>query len=176
VAKNTKPCKYCENPVAPNARKCPSCGGKHPYPTSPAAVVLTLIVIIGASSWCVWSGALDNLSSAPSNSSRSSSERRASSGPAPSRGDIAYIATGDDKAVFVGSDRKTYNRLVDLALAKDTEGMMLMVLNGEAMVVDAGTKCRVIDPGIMLYEVRILEGDHNLQTAVLATEHVRRVP
>lgn len=27
-----QPCKYCENPVAHNASRCPRCGGKHPYP------------------------------------------------------------------------------------------------------------------------------------------------
>lgn len=27
-----KPCKYCNNPVAYNAKRCPKCGGKRPYP------------------------------------------------------------------------------------------------------------------------------------------------
>ena len=30
----TRPCKFCGNPVAANAKSCPMCGGKSPYPVS----------------------------------------------------------------------------------------------------------------------------------------------
>ena len=43
---DTRPCKHCENPVARSAKRCPSCGGKDPYPLKPQEIMLGCGVII----------------------------------------------------------------------------------------------------------------------------------
>ena len=46
--KRAKPCKYCDHPVAPNAKTCPQCGGKKPYPPEAewGKSILGLFIII----------------------------------------------------------------------------------------------------------------------------------
>src|SRR5688572_29710938 len=62
----TRPCKYCENPVAINARRCPKCGGKKPYPHTPLEVLAGGVVGVALIlTCCVW---LPNWGSNPSNS------------------------------------------------------------------------------------------------------------
>ncbi len=50
-----KPCRFCENPVAPNARRCPVCGGKKPYPTDPrSAAIGCLVTVVVAVAFLTW--------------------------------------------------------------------------------------------------------------------------
>lgn len=185
--RRARPCKYCDQLVAPNAKRCPACGGKRPYPPSKAGSAVAFIVVIVAFVWCLTSGVLTPSTPSTPTSKRGSSapskERStSSSSPQPSRrssiraGDIAIITAGGDTPVAIGADRKSYSRLVDLAVAGDTEGMMLMVIAGDAMLVDAGTECRVIGVEAILlnlYEVRILEGEYELRSGIVAGEHLQ---
>ena len=55
---NTRPCKYCDNPVARNAKRCPKCGGKHPFPVKPGEMLGGLIIVaalvLTVLTCCVW--------------------------------------------------------------------------------------------------------------------------
>lgn len=43
----TRPCKYCRNKVASNAKFCPKCGGRNPYPIYAKEVLGGCLVLIG---------------------------------------------------------------------------------------------------------------------------------
>lgn len=50
----TQPCKHCLHPVAKNAKRCPECGGRKPYPEEPAPAWLILVVgfaVFGCLAW-----------------------------------------------------------------------------------------------------------------------------
>ena len=72
---STQPCKFCQNPVAPNADLCPKCGGKKPYPNNAASsgsgwlVLIIIVVVIG---WYV----IDSLDLGFDSSPRSSQNAR----------------------------------------------------------------------------------------------------
>lgn len=41
-----RPCKYCENPVASNAKRCPKCDGKSPYPVKASEYFLGFAILL----------------------------------------------------------------------------------------------------------------------------------
>lgn len=50
-----RPCRYCENPVASNSKRCPSCGGKHPYVHTPKEYATgCFVVAIAAVAFLTW--------------------------------------------------------------------------------------------------------------------------
>jgi len=70
----TRPCKYCAVAVARNARRCPQCGGKRPYPLSSGeklAAGFLGLVFLGSCcifpTWsAIWNGTVDSPSDASS--------------------------------------------------------------------------------------------------------------
>lgn len=48
-----RPCKYCENPVAYNARSCPRCGGNHPFPWKVTENVMLGLVLLLLAGWAL---------------------------------------------------------------------------------------------------------------------------
>jgi hypothetical protein len=55
---STRPCKYCGHQVAMNAKTCPGCGGKDPYPLAAkewllgcAGVLALSFLLMGC---CMW--------------------------------------------------------------------------------------------------------------------------
>ncbi|MFH0946109.1 MAG: hypothetical protein V2A76_12995 [Planctomycetota bacterium] len=79
------------------------------------------------------------------------------------------------RTCLAGTSEDDYDRILQLTLAKDTEGIALMRLAGRAVILDAGTRCRVIESGFLTYEVRVLDGPHNLKAVVTASENVSRM-
>lgn len=77
-----RPCKYCNSPVAPNAKKCPKCGGKKPYPYSSGEQmfggVAALVVLVLVFSCCYgWPNLVGNGGGSSSGRQRSATELEA---------------------------------------------------------------------------------------------------
>jgi truncated hemoglobin YjbI len=70
----TRPCKYCSNPVAWNAKRCPKCGGKRPYPIKTSETLVAVIVFVVIFLFCfAWLRDSDkSSSSSPSTTARPS--------------------------------------------------------------------------------------------------------
>ena len=80
----------------------------------------------------------------------------------------------DGRGVPVAANSEAFDRLVTLAVADDTTGISHMMLAGQVWTAPNGTRCKVIDSGFAVYEVRILEGDHAGRACFVATEFVKR--
>jgi hypothetical protein len=75
-------------------------------------------------------------------------------------GQIGRLTFPDGKGeVGVATSEDNYDRQMQLLAANDREGWQEMVAKHQIMLVDSGTKCRIIDVGFSKDEVRILEGD-----------------
>lgn len=171
MATKAKPCKYCDRPVAPNAKTCPACGGKRPYPIGAARSFVSGVLALGLLGFCLW-GAFFSGSGSPQTGANAGASRGASRSASLGAGSKATF----ERATYVGRDRATYDRLVKLATADDTDGMTLMALSGEALIVPAGTRCRVIgveSAFFGLLEVRILDGDHAMRSCVVDGSFLR---
>jgi hypothetical protein len=59
-----------------------------------------------------------------------------------------------------------------LARAHDTLGMAQMEQAGQLYMIQDGTRARVIDPGFMVHEVRILEGTYAGRSGFIPVEFI----
>ena len=89
-------------------------------------------------------------------------------------GDTGYLKSNDD-TVMLGVTKDNYNQLMKLSVAKDTEGVLQMVLNGQAILADSGTKIRVIDEDMFIKQVRFLDGKYYGQSGWTPNEFVSNV-
>lgn len=64
--------------------------------------------------------------------------------------------------------------MTQLRLANDNEGVAGMILSGRVMMVETGTRCRVIDNGILTTEIRILGGLCTGRSGIVPSERVQR--
>lgn len=84
----------------------------------------------------------------------------------------AKAVTGDTvvikQDVIVGVDKASYDRLSQLLLAKDKDGIGQMYLDHEVYMWDAGTEVRVIHDGMGWYEVRKTDG--SLESGFITSE------
>lgn len=87
-------------------------------------------------------------------------------------GDIGYLNNGA-KVVLGAVSEEAFDALIKAANAGDTEGYYLMVLQGRVLVIDAGTKVRVLDSSWGAKQVRILEGEYYGVAVWVAMEHVK---
>ena len=92
----------------------------------------------------------------------------------PLRGEDAVLLVENGGSIYVASTKDNYDRVVELATARDDIGLTNMVLDGRAALIRSGTRCRVIDPGFLTYELRILEGDYAGQSIHVASEFVHK--
>lgn len=79
-------------------------------------------------------------------------------------GDIAILSVTEGGDIPVASSKEALERLTTLSVAHDNEGIRQLILAGYVWTVPTGTKCRLIDPGLLTYEVRILEGKRSGST------------
>jgi hypothetical protein len=64
-------------------------------------------------------------------------------------------------------------RLTTLSLAKDYDGINELVSQGKVILISAGTRAIVIDPGILATEVRIKSGPYSGRSGFVPAEHAR---
>lgn len=97
--------------------------------------------------------------------------------------DDTFVMTGEigqlvleNEAILVARSNLTLDRVVQLSAAHDTEGVLELMLSGQAFLVPRGTKVRVIGRGQFMQrftEVRILEGDRYGQSGWVVTDAVK---
>ena len=95
-------------------------------------------------------------------------------GATPSRaGDVGVLRAGGGEVVLAGTTQAALDRLIQLSTARDGAGVARMVFGGQAMAIDDGTRARLIDPGILSHEVRVLEGPYAGRSAFIPSEFLR---
>ncbi len=87
-------------------------------------------------------------------------------------GEIGVLRMTASDDVVVASSQAAYDRLVELSVARDNEGIMQLMIADLAWTVPNGTKCRVINPGIFVTEARILDGESAGRLCFVAAEWV----
>jgi len=73
---------------------------------------------------------------------------------------------------FVARTEDIHDRIVKLGVADDREGVLELVLKGDAWIAKPGTKVRVIDSGFFTTEIRILSGPLKGRSGFVAAEEV----
>jgi len=93
--------------------------------------------------------------------------------PRPSLNPGAQCSVGlPGDQIGVSCDKTTYDRLTQLSLAEDHDGIRGMILEGQVLVVSGGTKAVVIDPGVFSTEIKILEGLHADRYGLVGTHNL----
>lgn len=87
------------------------------------------------------------------------------------RGDVGVLEAGESD-VFAGASQPALDRLTQLAIAGDREGIAQMTLAGQVLLIKRGTHARLIDPGILSHEVRVLEGEYAGRSAFIPCEYL----
>lgn len=150
----TRPCKSCQNPVAPNAPTCPKCGGKNPYPHGAAAQAggcFTLIVLI-AIGWY----AIDKIDLGFDSSSPQSGQGKTGIAYP---GDLTVLGEEGGLLVPVAVTLEDFIRYDQLSRAKDEIGTSRMKQSGLVWLAEGGTRGKILEmhrDGA--YEIRFLSG------------------
>lgn len=96
-----------------------------------------------------------------------------------SLGDEVILNFNDDKTkcdeqkMVLGYEKKDAEQVTKSSVAKDTEGLVELILQGRGFAVKNCTKAKLIESGFGYRKVRILDGDTAGQAGWLPTEWVR---
>lgn len=142
----TKKCKFCKEEILKDANVCKHCGKTIPREYGNKALLIGLLIIF--------------LPVIISSFSPSSSSETATATPQMEHlnvGDLGYLQSNSGTAMLA-TTQNNEDKLTKLSVAKDTEGITQMVLDGDVILIDSGTKVRVIGQMMFSREVRVLEG------------------
>lgn len=89
-------------------------------------------------------------------------------------GSTALIRSSVTDFVLVAASRDAYDRMWKLMQAKDTVGLTRMALVGQVWTIQNETPCLVIDPGLTVCEVRLLDGDWDGEAGFVSRAFVKR--
>jgi hypothetical protein len=84
-----------------------------------------------------------------------------------------YLLSNGDADILIAASQSALDRLIKFANAEDGYGIAELISTKQISKVPSGTKCRIIDPGFMTHEIRILEGLHADEAAFVPAEFVR---
>jgi hypothetical protein len=76
-------------------------------------------------------------------------------------GDEGMIGKRGRGNYMLAVDDASWDAMIDAQVIKDREGLALLIAEGNVLVVEAGTRCRVVKTGLTSTRVRILEGQHS---------------
>lgn len=97
---------------------------------------------------------------------------RNSSEPSLRAGRIVAIRSGDE--TIVASTSAALDRVIELSVARDADGLSQMESAGRIFLVSDGTKARVINGGFLSSEVRIIEGIHSGRSGWVQNEFLAK--
>jgi hypothetical protein len=83
---------------------------------------------------------------------------------------VVSFADGKGNTVPAGATEAALDRLIDLYRAGDMQGWGGMILSGRAMMIEDGTHALLIDPGLAVHEVRLLDGRYAGRSAFMSAE------
>ena len=181
--RETRPCKYCGNPVARNASTCPKCGGKKPFPLTANEYLIGCFVLCGLLfTCCIWlPGRINTDNSSKSAPVNNPPQPVAQPAPAvqPERvesirkGAIVQIDCPGEEEAFVAIDYSAHDKL--LAASRQRNGAMVgqLVGTGRVFLVKKGTQATVADAHLLTVEVEIMEGPHSGKPGVVVREWVK---
>jgi hypothetical protein len=80
------------------------------------------------------------------------------SAPSLHPGDIAMVGRHGEKNFYLAVDDKTWGEMIDAQNNRDREGLALMIAEGRVLLIDGGTRCRIVKAGVTSFQVRPLDG------------------
>jgi len=158
----TKKCKYCKESIAKEANVCRFCRKKQYLSLGQVFIIIIIGMITLPIVMTIISS---NTSPSPSSTTQLSTDLRV--------GDTGTIKSSSG-SLLVALTRSDAKEVISLSVAKDTLGVSKMVLDGRVMLVDSGTKIRVIDTDLFYTNVRILEGKYYGESGWLPNEFVSK--
>lgn len=169
-----RPCRECQQPVSKRAKLCPHCGARLRRRFGCGCVVM---LIFGAFVLMLMLSVLVVAFNPPTNAPNKAPQASNSAKPSldtyrPVAGDLAELSMGSSSSVLVAPTKEAYNRLTKLGHSNDVQGIDSLIELGVVWKVPAGTPCRVVDAGVLTYEVRILEGAYVDRLAFVVREFV----
>jgi ribosomal protein L40E len=151
-------CADCKNFVSDSAKSCPKCGCpvsktlrlkkkkeilKQKNAIKPQTVALVIgLLIIGVA---VFGYHEMNATSEPIDTVGYSSEK------------VGSVMSGGP-TVLLGVSKGAHDKALQALAVKDNYGLGMLVTSGEVFEIKSGTKVKVIDSSLTLYEVRVIEG------------------
>jgi hypothetical protein len=91
----------------------------------------------------------------------------------PAEGSVVRLY-GKQPTVAVGTDQGALDEFGEAGRVRDDHRARLLVLSRRIVMVESGTRARVLDLGFSAHEVRILEGRHEGARVWVLKEFVRR--
>lgn len=85
-------------------------------------------------------------------------------------GEISYV----DKHGCVAVDKDAHREFLNSAMASDAYGFVNLQLSGRVFCFDERTRVQVIETGVFIYKIRVLEGKHMGRAGWIAYEHVTK--
>lgn len=138
---------------------------------------VALLILLGT---CVWTAAIgkwkpsDYIPPAPPQAKQAAPKTEQSFSRSLRKGDTGYVEVPGESDVWLSVDEQTADRLTQLSTARDEAGIRQLMAAGRVLVVPAKTKVRVLAPGLLTTEVRILEGTHEGKSGLIPSEWVLR--
>lgn len=86
---------------------------------------------------------------------------------------ILTSGSASREPVAIATTQADLDRLTKLSRARDGTGVAQMVMAGQVLLVDPGTGCKVIDPGLMVHEVRMTDGSYAGRSGFVPVEFVK---
>ena len=175
---DTRPCKYCENPVARNAKRCPKCGGKSPFPVKPGEVLGGLLVLSALIyTCCIWYPNRERPAASPATTSPTSTHQDRPAQPPPNEsgrsGSIVIIECPGENQAFVAVDYAAHDALISASGQGNGAMVSQLVASGRVYLVSNGTRATVTKSHILTVEVEIMEGSYAGKRGVVVNEWLK---
>lgn len=178
----TTSCRDCGGIVSKRAKACPRCGAPVKQESS-SAVGLLVFLVVGGVFWWYAASELSRPKRPRSDAGQTTGSGGQASGQPPARksglniGAVGILRV-DQKGskVPVATSQEALDRLTKLSVANDSMGMAQMALAGQVLLVPDGTRAKLIDPGFLSHEVRVLEGDFAGRSGFIAAEFLVAPP
>ncbi|MCD5384229.1 hypothetical protein LR066_05695 [candidate division WOR-3 bacterium] len=88
-------------------------------------------------------------------------------------GDIARLSADVDP-IPVGISKKAMDKFTEAAITKDDHGIVQLFAWGVVFPVSNNTKVRILQVGLMLIKIRILEGEHDGKSGWVPREWIKK--
>jgi hypothetical protein len=168
-------CRDCKDTISKQAKSCPHCGAPVVQKTGCGTILLAIVLGTAIGVWVLYRADFSRIQVTPTTSSTTAPSTRPDDiSMSLSVGDIGFVRNGK-QLVQAGATSAAYDRLVQLQTANDNEGIARMALAGQVMLIEDGTKCRIIGIGFFSYEIRLLNGDYSGKSGFIPMEWVVRV-
>lgn len=135
-------------------------------------VVLAFIMLVGvAAFWSVPPGPAaprPAVRSAPPSGNERAEPETKTPAHAMRRGEVGVVA----QRSMVGVTSDDFDRITELSLARDATGLSQMQAQGRLLILEKGTRVKVIDPGFFSHEIRVLSGPSAGHSGMISVEFV----